>query len=311
VNFVFDSLGKPSEFASRILLPDSRPHVREILRRDLFAAALATGLSACADRTSPPREKQAVRVVSTSPSMTEIVFALGRGTALVGRSRFCDHPPEVLSIPDVGGFADPSIERILALSPTLVCGERGPAGPQLPQALESHGVGTFFPEMDDLTAIGKAMAELGKRIDATAEGERLGLELENAVADVKKKTQDLPKPRVLFLFDFRPLVAAGPGSFPDELLRVAGGRNVIESGEKYPRLGLEALFAADPDVIIDGSGHGDASPKHRDVPALETLRAVRDGRLHALASTAALRPGPRLAAGMAELSRLIHGPTVR
>ncbi len=243
--------------------------------------------------------------------MTEIVFALGKGGSLVGRSRFCDFPPEALSIPDVGGFADPSVERILALSPTLVCGERGPAGPQLPQALESHGVATFFPEMDDLSSIGKAMAELGKRIDRAAEGERLARELEGAVAEVKKKTQSLPKPRVLFLFDFRPLVAAGPGSFPDELLRVAGGKNVVESAEKYPRLGLEALFAADPDVIIDGSGHGEASPTHRDVPALETLRAVRDGRLHALTSTAALRPGPRLGAGMNELMRLIHGPRAR
>jgi iron complex transport system substrate-binding protein len=141
-----------------------------VLRRDLLAAALAAGLSGCGEKTPQPRDKQAARVVSTSPSMTEIVFALGKGGSLVGRSRFCDFPPEALSIPDVGGFADPSVERILALSPTLVCGERGPAGPQLPQALESHGVATFFPEMDDLSSIGKAMVELGKRVDMEAVG---------------------------------------------------------------------------------------------------------------------------------------------
>lgn len=279
----------------------------QIHRRDLFAAALGAGLSACGSKTAPLAEKRAVRVVSTSPSMTEIVFALGKGGSLVGRSRFCDFPPEALSIPDIGGFADPSVERILALAPTLVCGERGPAGPELPKALESHGVETFFPRMDDLASIGKAMAELGKRVDASAEGERLALELQKSIADIRERTLDLPRPRVLFLFDFRPLIAAGPGSFPDELLGAAGGKNVVESGEKYPRLGLEALFAADPDVIIDGSGHGEASPTRRDVPALETLRAVREGRIHALASSAALRPGPRLGAGMVELARLIHG----
>ncbi|NUO48745.1 MAG: ABC transporter substrate-binding protein [Polyangiaceae bacterium] len=279
-------------------------------RRDLLAAAAFGGLIACSSKTAPPSAKQAVRVVSTSPSMTEIVFALGQGGSLVGRSRFCDFPPEALSIPDIGGFADPSVERILALSPTLVCGERGPAGPELPKALESHGVATFFPEMDDLSSIGRAIAELGKRIDKAAEGERLAADLDRSVADVRQKTASLPKPRVLFLFDFRPLIAAGPGSFPDELLSVAGANNVVQAGGKYPRLGLEALFAADPDVIIDGSGHGEASPTRRDVPALETLRAVRDGRIHALASSAALRPGPRLGAGMAELARLIHGSSL-
>lgn len=274
-------------------------------------AALAAAVSACAEKTPPP-EKRAARVVSTSPSMTEIVFALGRGGSLVGRSRFCDYPPEALAVPDVGGFADPSIERILALEPTLVCGERGPAGPELPQALESRGVATFFPAMDDLDAIGKAMLELGSRIEAAAEGERLARELKESIEQVSQTTAGRSKPRVLFLFDWKPLVAAGKGSFPDELLRVAGGINVVKDGGKYPRLGLEAVFAADPDVIIDGSSHGDGgSPTRRDIPALDTLRAMRDGRLHTLASSAALRPGPRLGRGMAELARLVHGLEAR
>lgn len=266
------------------------------------AAAVILGCSS-RDGSAPLRPS---RVVTTAPSMTEIVFAIGRGSALVGRSRFCDFPPEAAAVPVVGGFSDPSVEKIVSLEPTLVCGERGPAGPELPGRLESLGIATFFPEMDDTTAIGNAFVELARRLGVTEQGERAKGTLESDIDRVRKDVASLSRQRVLFVFDWQPIVAAGPASFPDQLLRIAGGENVVKEGEKYPRLGAEAVFALDPDVIVDGSGHGAAEPTGPSA-SLASLRAVKAGRVRALASAAALRPGPRLGAGIQELARLVHG----
>mgnify|MGYP002380042279 CR=1 FL=1 len=239
--------------------------------------------------------------------MTEIVFALGLGASLVGRSRFCDYPPEAMTVAEIGGFSDPSVEKILSLRPTLVCGERGPAGPDLVARLEKLGLSTFFPAMDDVASIGAAMADLGERLGVRAAGERLRADLAAAIEDVKRRVAGKARPRVLLVFDWQPLVAAGPGGFPDELLGIAGADNVVREGGKYPRLGVEGVFALDPDVVLDGSTMGDASTKKvGDIAALASLRAIQKKRLHALDTTAALRPGPRLGAGLAEITRLVH-----
>jgi iron complex transport system substrate-binding protein len=121
--------------------------------------------------------------------------------------------------------------------------------------------------------------------------------------------KDVPRVRVVFLFDWKPLVAAGPNSFPDEIVALAGGDNVVTSGGQYPRLGVEGLLSLDPDVVLDGSADAYPDPPEvlvKQTPGLEALRAAKTGRLHRLASTAALRPGPRIGDGVVEVARLLH-----
>ncbi|MGH7280002.1 MAG: helical backbone metal receptor, partial [Polyangiaceae bacterium] len=91
-----------------------------------------------------------LRVVSLSPSTTETMFAIHAGDELVGRSRYCDYPPEARALPEVGGYTDPNFEAILALHPDLVIGARGPLGPPLEERLKSHGASTYFPETETL-----------------------------------------------------------------------------------------------------------------------------------------------------------------
>lgn len=238
--------------------------------------------------------------------MTETVFALGMGAALVGRTSFCDYPPEAASVAVIGGFADPSIEKILSLSPTLVCGERGPAGPELPAALERQGVQTFFPVLDEITDIETMIEDLAVLLGAADQGRAVARSVRERVAAVGLEAGGAPRPRVVFLFDWKPLFAAGKGSFPDEVLRAAGGDNAVTTGGKYPELGPEGLLALDPDVVIDGSaGAYQESPEElaRSIPGLGSLRALEHGRLYRLTSTAALRPGPRIGEGVAEVAR--------
>src|SRR5258707_11591621 len=121
------------------------------MRRGTFigqAFVLTLTLASCARKSMPASSNP--RIVSLSPNTTETVFALGAGDRVVGRSRFCDYPPEVLAIPSVGGYVDPSLEAILALAPTLVVGARGPGGPALAEKLAAIGIATFFPPAESM-----------------------------------------------------------------------------------------------------------------------------------------------------------------
>jgi iron complex transport system substrate-binding protein len=112
-----------------------------------------------------------------------------------------------------------------------------------------------------------------------------------------------PRPRVLLLFEKKPISAAGAGSFPDEMLALAGGTNVLEGGAAYATVSLEKVLALDPDVILDAE-MGSAA-----VPFDETwkgVRAVREGRVIRLADETVLRPGPRVLDGAAAIARALH-----
>jgi len=277
-----------------------------LIPRRLLLAGLASLLLGC----GRGRSGGEIRVVSISPSMTEAVFAIGAGSLLVGRSRFCDYPPEAAALPAVGGFADPSLEAIVALRPTLVVSARGPAGAALGQALEAQRISVYAPETESIAQIEEALLELGRRLHHE-EGARAAVaSIEASRRQVAALVSGRPRVRAAFLFDVAPIFAAGPGSFADELLREAGGENVVTVGGAYPTLDLERLLALDPEVILDGSADDHApSPVIRkaDDPGWRRLRALREGRVRPLSASAVLRPGPRVGQGLLAVARALHG----
>ena len=275
----------------------------------MFLTGVAAALAGCGGK--PPVSPTRPRVVSMSPSTTEALYSIGAGGLLVGRSRFCDHPKDVDTLPVVGGFSDPSIEATLALLPTLVVGAQGPAGPSLAEKLTAHGIDTYFPRTESFDEIGQMILGLGARLGRTGEAQVIKWRLEFQLNGVTNATKDRPAPRAVMLFDTAPIVVAGPGSFPDEMMRLARSENLITEGGSYPTIGLERLIALDPDVLLDGVGAGveGGSPllAKRDAPGWRSLKALANGRVHALGSTA-LRPGPRIGEGIRELARALHGP---
>jgi len=281
--------------------------MRMARRRALFALA-ALACTACSRGSHAP---SAPRVVSLSPSTTEAVYAIGKGSTLVGRSRFCDYPPEAAALPVVGGFADPSVEAIVALAPSLVVGARGPAGPALEASLKSHKIETFFPETESFAQIEDMLTGLGERLHAVEGAKAAVRTIEDARARVRRATQGKPPVRVVLLFDVAPIVVAGPGGFPDELIREAGGENLIKEGGPYPTLNLERLLTLDPDLLLDGASeeHQGASrlTALRDAPGWQKLSAMREGKIRSLSLGAVLRPGPRIGEGLLSLARAIHG----
>ncbi len=250
----------------------------------------------------------ATRIVSLSPSTTETLFVIGAGDRVVGRSRYCDWPPEVLKLPQIGGYVDPSYEAILALRPDLVTGARGPAGAALSERLEARGIATYLPQTESFAQIDTMILGLGERTGRAKEARATVDALDKHVDAIAKAVATKPRVRVLLVFGLEPLSVAGPNSFADEMIRRAGGDNVVTEGGGYPTIGVERVMTLDPDVVVNAA-IAEAHGKERigsDTPGWGRVRAVTAGRVVAVTDESVLRPGPRIGDGLATLARALH-----
>lgn len=250
------------------------------------------------------------RIVSLAPSVTEVLFALGAGDRVVGVSSQCDAPAEVQHKPRAGTYLQPNVERIVALEPDLVVAVPSPGNRAAVEHLRRLGIEVLVVPEGTLADAWEAIVVIGGRIGAGAAAEQLVGGLKTRIEAVRIRSAGYPRRRVLFVVGREPLIAVGTGLFLDELISLAGGDNVANSsGLPWPRLTLEAVVAAAPEVIIDGSmgseSGGDLASwwgAYRSVPA------VREGRLRGAGSDALLRAGPRLAEAAETLFALIHDP---
>ncbi len=254
---------------------------------------------------SPPAQPR--RVVSLAPSMTDIVVALGKADRLVGVSKY-DDAPEVKRAPRVGGFLDPSVEAVVALRPDLVLWlTDGGAMPAVSKIAEL-GIPVLAIPVIGIDDVLHSCRAVGRALGDVTAGERLASSLEASIARARARAAALPTRRVLFIVGREPLVVAGPGSYPDQLLRVVGARNVVGGTVAWPVFPIEKAAALDPDVVIDAAvnEHGGGGDR-----ALSAIPAVQRGALRRLTSDDALRPGPRLDRALETLLAAIHPEAAR
>ncbi len=275
--------------------------------RRLFLGLMAFVLAGCSrGQVAASRGRAAQRIVSLAPSTTEAIFAIGAGDRLVGRTRFCDYPPAALALPSVGDV-EPDLEAILDVRPDLVVGIAGLTSRSIADQLEARGTPSWFSETSSLAAIDRLLLGLGERAGHSQDAKRLVHSIDEREQAILRAVATAPKPRVLFVVSVAPLVAAGPASFADELIRDAGGQNIVREGGAWPTLGFEWILDRDPDRILDASqGAAGATTISAQAPGWSGLRAVREGRVTAMHDPRVLRAGPRIAEGLAVLARALH-----
>lgn len=247
------------------------------------------------------------RVVTLAPSITDVVVALGHAGRIVGVTRF-DTAPEVAALPRVGGFLDPSAEAVVALRPDLVLWlTDGGAFPPVRRIAEL-GVPVLAIPVVSVADVIAATRAVAAALGDPAAGERLAAELEAAIRRARARSASLPRKRVLLLVGREPLVVAGPGSYPDELLRILGAANVVGGTVPWPVFPVEKAAAADPDVVIDAAvrEHGSAEGA-----GLDAIPAVRRGAIRRLQTDDVLRPGPALIPALDTLFEAIHPGAAR
>lgn len=193
-----------------------------------------------------------MRIVSLCPSLTELVFDLGRGDDLVGITRFCVHPADrVGGVEKVGGTKDPDIARISSLAPDIVLLNEEENRVEDARALEAVGVRchTSMPRtMDETAAMVRSIASA---LERPTEGEVIAADIEARTARVQKESAGLPPVRFAYLIWRKPWMSVNADTFADAMLSLAGGVNVFgEREERYPEFTLDELVAARPDVIL-------------------------------------------------------------
>ncbi len=245
-----------------------------------------------------------------TPALTEILFALGLGDRLVGVTTYCDWPPEARRIPKVGGYVNPSVEGILALRPDLVLVTPAAGNRDGALAVRRAGVRLEVVEADSVAGTYAAIERVAALCGVPDRGRDLAASLRARVEAALSRVRGLPRVRTLFCLELDPLVAAGPGTLPAEILDLAGGENVAVEG-RYPRLGIETVLAAAPEVILaarmDAQAPASSEAAARYWRRWPSIPAVRDGRVFTIDATVALRPGPRVAEAVELVAGILHG----
>jgi iron complex transport system substrate-binding protein len=267
-----------------------------------------------ANMQAPPQ-----RIVSLIPAVTEMLFAVGADSQVVGVGSFDHYPPAVENLPRVGALLDPDLERILALRPDLVVVYRTQA--DLKQQLARSKIPIFEYAHAGLPDITRTMRQLGIAIGRAPEAEKVAGGIERALDGIRKRVAERPRPRVLVVFGresgaLRGIYASGGVGFINEMLTIAGGTNVIaQVNRESIQATTELILARRPDVILELRGTSataqEIATMRGDWNALKSVPAVANDRVHIIADERVVVPGPRVAEGTALLARALHPQAFR
>lgn len=250
------------------------------------------------------------RIVSLMPTATEILFGLGAGDRLVGRTRWGVHPPAARRIPDIGDGIRPSLEAVLSRDPDLVILYDGATNRGSRETLERLGVPTLALRHDTLEDLHRNILLLGELVGCPEGGSALAGGIAGGLAAVSRATEGLPRVRVYYDAWADPPMTIGGGSFIDALLTIAGGANVFGDIETVaPRVSLEAIIDRNPERILVPVAP-EAFRRRPNVAGRhgwERIPAVAAGRISALDRDVVSRLGPRVAEAAWSIAEALHG----
>lgn len=274
-------------------------------RADRGARSLATDDFGDTIRVGRPP----VRIVSLMPPTTELLFAIGAGPRVVGRSTWDLQPAEARRVADLGAALRPNVEAVLAVHPDLVVLYASDDNRDAARRLRAAGVQTASYRIDRIADFARVTEALGRLTGDTAAARVTIDTVGRSLARVLAQTAGLPRPRAFWIAWESPLMAIGGGSWLSELLTIAGARNVYDSlPAPSPPVTFEDVVRRDPDVVL-------ASPASRAHmladPRWRSLRAVREGRVLDFDTTIVNGPTARLGSSALGLARILHPEAVK
>lgn len=253
------------------------------------------------------------RLISVSPSHTEILFALGLGERVVGVTKYCNYPAEAQSREIIGGFSDPNLEKIVAMKPDLVLATTD-KHQNLIQGLDNAGVPVLAFSPNNIDEILKTIMLIGQATGSVGQAEVLTASLKERTDAVIAKVKNIPedkRPRVYYELYYAPLMSVGPGSLMGELIEKAGGKNVAgDAKEVYPQLSEELIISRNPQVMLNTYTHGIQSVNtieqiaHRQ--GWEDLSFIKSGRIYTLNADLTDRSGPRVAEALESIAQVLY-----
>ena len=251
-------------------------------------------------------DQPAQKVVSIAPADTEIAYAIGGGSKMVGGTSYDDYPEEAKSLAKVGDFSNPSIEKIVALEPDLVLAAGGiQAG--LRSKIEKLGMQVFVVDPTTYDGVMEDITELGQLMGLEAGAAKVVADMTAAKEKAQARVASLDRPATFIEVYSKPLMTAGKGTFIDDLVTLAGGTNIgAAAGPGFPNFSSEVLVQDDPAVYVAMAGSQSTPGAIAKRPGYSGLAAVKDGKVYVIDDNLIARPGPRLALGLEQLAAMIH-----
>jgi len=252
-----------------------------------------------------------LRIVSLAPSTTEILFALGAGEEVVGVSSFCNYPQEASRKEKVGTFSQPNIEKILSLKPDIIfC--TGLEQEPVVRGLKELNLKVCVSDPSNMEGLFSSILDMGKLISKEKEAEELINKMKRGIAEITSKSKLIPeqsRPKVFIEIWNEPLMTTGKGSFIDELVTLAGGKNIAyDTHRPFCYFSAEQVIKRNPDCII-------LTYMTSEIPTQavgkrlgwQKISAVKNKRIYNdINPDLLLRPGPRLVEGLKELHKRFY-----
>lgn len=251
----------------------------------------------------------AKRIISLAPSITEILFALGLNEEIAAVTAFCDYPEAALNKPKIGGFINPSIEKIVSLKPDLIIAIRDGNRWETIHRLNELGFPVYVVDPKNFDGVMRTIRNIGEIVEKPGASVRIIRNMVTRKENILNLTQSLSKPRVFFQVGDAPIITVGRGTLANDLIRLAGGENISEDEPvNYPLYSIETVMLKAPEVIIISS-----MESKRDCMSLikkwqdwKNIPAIKRKSIYVIDSNLVDRPTPRIIEGLEAMVKMIH-----
>lgn len=264
------------------------------------------------NNNSAPLPDREERIVSLSPNLTEILFAIGLGDEIVGVTLDSDYPPDAAKKTKVGTFWQPNIEAIVSARPSLVVTLDFEQQKNLARRLTRIGYKTLVVKINKVSDLYKVIGEIGEVTDRRRQANELLTSLKTKLEQLANLIVNKAKVRVLWVVQREPLRVAGRDTFVNEIIEMAGGENAIgPTVNKYPPIGSEQVVACDPEVIIEPAMIRQDFESQRQTALqywskFQHVSAVKDRRIYVIDGDTVSRLGPRLYEGTEAIAKCLR-----
>ncbi len=253
------------------------------------------------------REPQ--RIVSLAPGITETLYELGLDSRIVGVTSYCNWPRQVSLKPRIGGFTNPSIEKIVSLKPDLIIATADGNRKDTVTQLERIGLPVYVTNPSDMEKILKSILNIGEITNQKNTAYKLTATLRKRLNNITALTQNKKKPKVFFQIGLEPVITAGSGTLINEVIGRAGGINIAGSNTaRYPRYSAESIMAGSPDIIL-------FAPMANDKEFLSVKKfwqnfpeipAVKNKKIHPIDTDLISRASPRIFDAIESMALIFH-----
>ncbi len=249
------------------------------------------------------------RIVSLAPNITEVLYALDLSHRIVGVTTYSDYPEEAKQKHQVGSYVNPNIEKMISLKPHLVIGTYGGNPKTTILRLEALGFPVYVTRTETVAEMLGMIEDVGMITDTTKKAGVLVSMLKRRIKLVTDSVENAPRPLVFLEINAKPLITVGARSFQNEVIALAGGRNLgADSHARYPQYSLEDVVRREPDIILISTMDRTGLFEQQKAQWMrwDNIPAVKNNRIYFIDSDLVDRASPRIVDGLEGMARLIH-----